>query len=278
MPAEEIKDSTFHYLKQGSGKQSILLLHGNACSKQAFFPLFEKDFPNATLFAPDLPGFGKKNSNNSAFSFQESINFLNHFIEHLQLKDILLVGHSMGANIAMHWAKKKPSLFRHLFLIAPAGFESFKEEEKQKISLSLKNFPPIPLEQTLQFLIPAGFFRKDHPNCLKLIQKLSSDFAHASQQTYLASCTLGIEEMLHHEIFNFRNFPTISSTVLFGDHDPLIPNQLFHTGLPKNFIMEALKGIKNLKLYLVKDCGHYVHCEAPEKTAEILSEVMASMQ
>jgi pimeloyl-ACP methyl ester carboxylesterase len=42
--------------------------------------------------------------------------------------------------------------------------------------------------------------------------------------------------------------------------------------------MEALKGIKNLKLYLVKDCGHYVHCEAPEKTAEILSEVMASMQ
>jgi pimeloyl-ACP methyl ester carboxylesterase len=66
--------------------------------------------------------------------------------------------------------------------------------------------------------------------------------------------------------------------VLFGDHDPLIPNQLFHTGLPKNFILEALKGIKNLKLYLVKDCGHYVHCEAPEKTADILSEVMASMQ
>jgi pimeloyl-ACP methyl ester carboxylesterase len=278
MPVEEIEHSTFHYLKRGSGKQTILLLHGNACSKQAFFPLFEKDFPNATLLAPDLPGFGKRNSNNSVFSFQESLNFLDQFIEQLELKDIILAGHSMGANIAMHWAKKNPSLFRHLFLIAPAGFESFKEEEKQKISLSLKNFPTIPLHQTLQFLIPAGFFRKDHPNCLKLIQKLSSDYTHASQQPYLASCTLGIEEMLHYEIFNHRNFPNIPSTVLFGDHDPLIPNQLFHTGVPKTFMMEALKGIKNLKLYLFKDCGHYVQCEAPEKTADILSEVIASIQ
>lgn len=278
MPAEEKKLSKFHCLKSGNGKQVILLLHGNACSKQAFFQLMEKEIPEATLYAPDLPGFGENNSFDPAFSFEISIRFLEQFVEHHQLRNIILAGHSMGANIAMHWAKKNPSLFRHLFLIAPAGFENFMDSEKQTITQSLKNFPLLSIGQTLPIIIPAGFFRKDHPHCLQLIQKLSADYHQSSQQKYLSSCTMGIEEMLKHDIFTRHNFPEVPATVLFGDHDPLIPNQLLHPRTPKDFILEALKGIKNLKLYIFQHCGHYVHCEAPEKTSSILLQVIANGQ
>jgi pimeloyl-ACP methyl ester carboxylesterase len=274
MAIQEEKEGSFHFLKSGNGNQAVILLHGNACSKQAFFPLLEKEFPGTILYALDLPGFGKNLNAGAKFSFENAVQHIQQFIALKKLNNIILVGHSMGANIALHLAKKFPSSFKHLFLIAPAGFEVFLEQEKSSVVQSLKNFPSIGIEQTIQFLIPTGFYRKDHPNCIALIQKLQSDYKNSTQQDYLQSCTNGIEEMLGHETFNPQNFPSIKTSILYGDHDPLIPNQLFHTQAPKTFMLNALKGINGVKLFLFKHCGHYVHCEAPEKSASLLLQVI----
>ncbi len=274
MAIQEEKEGSFHFLKSGNGTQAVLLLHGNACSKQAFFPLLEKEFPDAILYALDLPAFGNNLLPDTKFTFESAIQHVQEFIKHKKLEHVVLVGHSMGANIAIHLAKKIPETFKHLFLIAPAGLEVFQEGEKNKVLHSLKNFPSFGIEQTIQFLIPAGFYKKEHPNCRALIQKIQADYKNSTQKDYLKSCTQGIEQMLLHEPFNAENFPSINTTVLFGDHDPLIPNQLFHTQAPKAFMLNALKGIPGVKLFLFSHCGHYVHCEAPEKSVSLLLEVI----
>lgn len=275
MPANENTFEKINFLQSGKGKLAVILLHGNACSKSAFFPLLEKEFPGATLYAPDLPGFGANAGKGQVFSFPNSFLFIEEFIKQRGIDQYILAGHSMGANIAMHYAQRNQSNIKHLFLIAPAGFEIFSEEEKSMLKNGLNHFPTLELLQTIQFLIPAGFFRKDLPEMQKLVNKINDDFSGISSREYLQLCKKGIEEMLHYETFNASNFPKIKTSLLFGEKDPLIPNKAFHPGTGRKFILDALKGIPDLKLYLFQNCGHYLQCEAPEKTAEILQRIIA---
>lgn len=266
----------FSYLKSGNGKLPVIFLHGNACSKKAFFQILEKDFPDATLYALDLPGFGENAGKNQVFSFKNTIQYLEDFIREKGIGHFILAGHSMGGNIAIHYSKKHPEQVKHLILIAPAGFESFSEKEKLVLKSNFQKFPPMSLLQSIQFLIPTGFYRKENPDLLKLISKIYEDFMAATSSEYLQLCNNGMEEMLNHEPFHAKNFPAVKTSVLFGDQDPLIPNRLFHPEAPREFVLRSLKGIPQLKLFLFENCGHYVQGEAPEKTAALLKQIIAA--
>jgi len=269
-----ILEKNFHYLQKGSGNKNVLFLHGNACTKHAYFTIFEKDFSNASLYALDLPGFGNGQLKKSTFSFNAAIAHILEFLEYKKIEEIILVGHSMGAFIACEFASKFHEKIKHLVLISPAGFEAFSETEKSSLLNTFKTFPIFSLDQTIAALIPVGFKQKTSPSLLPFIEKLKKDFENYSQSEYLQSCQSGVQEMLNQPIFNKHNFPNIPTTVLFGDHDPLIPNQVFHTMPPKTFMLKALKGISQLKLYLFNDCGHYVQLEAPEKTTQIINRII----
>ena len=94
----------------GTGDPVIVLLHGIAASQAYFGAAYDALGNSATVVVPDLLGFGSSmrhdETDHQAFDVGNHIAALNSCLEELQLthRPILLVGHSMGASLALRWA------------------------------------------------------------------------------------------------------------------------------------------------------------------------------
>ena len=113
-----------HYLSienPESQHRPVILIHGfgGDCNNW-MFNLVElgKTLP---VFAPDLPGHGASGKSLESGSLAELATAVLAFIDALHLATVDLVGHSLGAAVAMQIAETQPHRVASLALIAPAG-------------------------------------------------------------------------------------------------------------------------------------------------------------
>jgi len=93
------------HLESGEGSKCIFFLHGNSLSSDTFKnQLIDIDLQQYRLLAVDLPGHGK-----SKWSNQKEIDYSLHglrdiivgFIQELNIKEFIFVGHSFGGHVAI---------------------------------------------------------------------------------------------------------------------------------------------------------------------------------
>jgi len=99
----EVKGSKMHYVDVGKG-DPILFLHGNPTSSYLWRNVIPHLQPNARCIAPDLIGMGKSDKPNIGYTFEEHYDYLEKFIEKLELKNITLVIHDWGSGLGFHYA------------------------------------------------------------------------------------------------------------------------------------------------------------------------------
>ncbi|MDB5176545.1 MAG: alpha/beta hydrolase [Candidatus Saccharibacteria bacterium] len=106
----------------GQGK-TIVLLHGYLSSShyfKAIRPYLERDF---TVVAIDLLGFGKSPKPRIDYTYEQHIDAVRQTIELLNIqKPFTLLGHSMGALIALRYAVDYPEEIDDLLLFNPPLF------------------------------------------------------------------------------------------------------------------------------------------------------------
>lgn len=117
---------------RGGGERVALLIHGWAVSGDIWAPVlasWPEDGPR--LFAPDLRGTGWSSKPRGGYTLDAHEQDIVGLIDTLGLRDLVLVGHSMGGTIAMRVALARPQALRRLVLISPvpAGGVPFKDEE-----------------------------------------------------------------------------------------------------------------------------------------------------
>lgn len=113
----DINNQEWKYFDGGSG-ETILFLHGFAGSKVLWRSLMQSYVGKYRVIAVDIPGFCLKQLlKNKPHSARELANWLDLFLEHLQLDDVHLVAHSMGCTIASYFASTRPSLVRSVTLL-----------------------------------------------------------------------------------------------------------------------------------------------------------------
>jgi 3-oxoadipate enol-lactonase len=121
MPFIQTPNLRVHYRSAGNGDTPLLLLHGNFGSWRWWQPLLEQIPAGYRAYAPDLrgcgdserPGYGHNIETLAAdaLAFASALDF---FPEHI-------VGHSLGAAIALQLALEQP--VRSLTLVAPPPAE-----------------------------------------------------------------------------------------------------------------------------------------------------------
>lgn len=129
----EIKGKRVHYLEAGQG-EPVILIHGWLGSADGFCyvaPEFAKEFH---ILAPNLPGCGSRDRKlvatkdgtprnsqelNEEHTLQNYVEFLHAFVQKLNLPRVKLVGVSMGATLALEWAKKYPAEISKLAVFEP---------------------------------------------------------------------------------------------------------------------------------------------------------------
>ena len=130
-----------HYHSAGAGDTNLVLLHGycenNTCFNEQV--LFFKD--HCKVITIDLPGFGKSEPI-KGISIDGMAQEVKEVLDGLNLSHCVLMGHSMGAYVALAFAELFPAFLRGLGLIhstAIADTDERKAKRNQVIEFITKH-------------------------------------------------------------------------------------------------------------------------------------------
>jgi abhydrolase domain-containing protein 6 len=123
-----VDDTTWSYYEGGTGP-TVVLVHGFSSNKDTWLAVAERLRGRFHLVIPDLPGWGASTRiEGGNYDIDTQAARLDAFIRALDLREVSLVGHSMGGAIVGVYAADWPGRGHRLVLIAPQGL-SFDEND-----------------------------------------------------------------------------------------------------------------------------------------------------
>lgn len=207
------------------------------------------DLDNYSIYAVDLPGHGKSggSSKPSVDAYADSIA---GYLEALDLTNVLLVGHSMGAGIALTLGTRKNERLAGIALIGGSSQLVVSEA----ILTGLQNA----FEATVDNIIKYSW----HKN--------TDDFFKQKNRQSMLESGSGVvhDDFYACSQFNLSNeldAVTIPTLVIASASDRMVP-------LETSRVMS--EAIPNSKFVGLKDCGHFQHVEQTAAVAAALSEFL----
>lgn len=108
------------HLRRGGRGEPLLFLHG-ANGAPVVLPFMEKLAQRFDVLIPEHPGYGKSDEPEWLENIHDIAFFYLDFLKQLNLKNVTVVGSSMGGWIAMEMAVRDTSRLKSLVLSSPAG-------------------------------------------------------------------------------------------------------------------------------------------------------------
>ena len=110
-----------NYFQQGEGNTTLLFLHGWCIDGTYWKNQVEHFSKNYNVFAIDLPGFGKSKAERTNWTIEEYANDVTAFIDTMNLKNVVIIGHSMAGEIMLQTA-----LTNNPKIVGVVGVDNFK--------------------------------------------------------------------------------------------------------------------------------------------------------
>ena len=100
-------DATIRYWTGGDTGPTVVLLHGATLDHRAWDPQTEALVEAFRVVVPDLRGHGESDGR---FDFEETVQDILALLDHGRAPEVVLVGLSLGANIAQEVIRRRPDL------------------------------------------------------------------------------------------------------------------------------------------------------------------------
>lgn len=263
------------YTDQGSGEQTLLFVHGLGSYSPAWIKQLEVLKQQFRCIAIDLPGYGKSSKADYTYDMKFFAEVVKEFIEKAELKNVTLVGHSMGGQIGVTIALYYPELLQNLILVSPAGFETFHEGQKQwfrdVFSARLVKLTPA---EAIQSNLGYNFYNlpKDAEFMVtdRLAMRTAKDF-----DWYCYAIEMSVKGMVNQPVFDYLQNLNLPVLVFFGENDNLIPNRYLNPGKTEKIAKAGSAEIKNAELIMLPKCGHFSQFEQSELVNENIKRFMS---
>lgn len=98
-----VRGDQIHYLVGGDGERTFVLLHGGIidAAHVTWRPLLEPLAREATVYAPNLPGYGPSPMPDAPLTIGRHVETTAAFLEHLDVENSIVAGISMGGGVAV---------------------------------------------------------------------------------------------------------------------------------------------------------------------------------
>ncbi len=106
-----------HYLKAGTGKKTLVVIHGFGDTSHMWIPLFDDFGKDYTIIAPDMRGLGDSSRPASGYDKKTIAADIHELVKSLGVQKIDLVGHDIGLMVAYSYAAQYPSEVEKLALL-----------------------------------------------------------------------------------------------------------------------------------------------------------------
>lgn len=272
----ETKYGKINYSEYGDkNKPTIICLHGLAGN--GFYSFDElADFlkDHFHLIVMDLPGHGKSSGfpNEEQYLFSNLANWLDDFLKTVSRKSFFIMGHSFGADVALHYTRHFPGHVRGLILL-DGGFTFPQNQPEMSFDYAYSGWADymdksVFQSKTAVFLEYRNYTQKwdsrKEQSTRSLYQKRKDD-----QYELIASkfTVLSIIKAFFEEPF-LESYPFIK-----------VPTLLIHADLPKKLNASRTKGIQQLTAAIddvtvssFSNASHMLQWDCPNQTAAVIAK------
>lgn len=264
------------YIKKGRGPVTLLFIHGLSSNSDAWSKNIKALSDQYTCIAIDLPGFGKSSKVNAPYTPSFFAEVTHRFIEKCRLKNVVLIGHSMGGQAAIQLAATYPGDIEKLVLVAPAGLEVFSEAHAALLKNTFTTeMVATTTEEQIEKNYQLNFFSLPADAAGMIEDRKQIRYA-ADFHAHCRAIVKSISGMLDEPVFPLLEHIPHNTLVIFGEEDQLIPNRYLHPGLTTREVGQiARQKIKNARLKFVKESGHFVQFEKPAEVNTHLREFIS---
>ena len=113
----DVNGVTIHYLKAGSGKKTLVLIHGFGDTSHMWIPLFDVFGKDFTIIAPDMRGLGDSSRPDTGYDKKTMASDIHALVKSLGYQQIDLVGHDIGLMVAYAYAAQYSNEVEKLALL-----------------------------------------------------------------------------------------------------------------------------------------------------------------
>ena len=217
------------------GRPPIVLVHGFVVSGLYMAPValrLATDFP---VFAPDLPGFGLSDKPFDALDVSELAESLADWMRAVGFGSAVLIGNSLGCQIAADLASRYPDLVDRLVLASPTVDSEHRGA----------------LQQTLRWLIASTH------GPLSFNGIVLRDLLAAGTSRALAT----FRHMLADRIEAKLPRVGVPTLVVRGSRDPIVSQR---------WAEEVARLLPDGRLVVIRGAGHIPNYDSPEELAQVV--------
>jgi pimeloyl-ACP methyl ester carboxylesterase len=255
-----------HYRDQGpsSDPLPLVLIHGTSASLHTWEGWVAGLSATRRVISFDLPGFGLTGPNaDHDYTDARYVAFVRQFLSRLGVGRAILVGNSLGGEIAWQVALADPSRVAGLVLVDAAGFDFVPES--LPLGFRIARIPV--LREPMRWVLPR---RAIEDSVLNVYGDPSRVTAALVDRYYELTLREGNRVALMRRMDQLAPGPTerlgeikVPTLILWGERDRLIPVQWGHA---------FEKGIPGSKLVVFPKLGHVPQEEDPAATLAALRD------
>ena len=252
-------------IEHRKGKSPIIFIHGFSSGVHTweyYLKELGKDYP---VIAFDLPGFGFSSKPSISYTRKLYVEVLEDLIHFYRFKRVILVGNSMGGEIALRYSILYPEKVEKLILIDSAGLIERKDlpwflQLGRTFFIDYLSFL-FTNRLAVSYMLKTAFYNKEVVDERKIdlyyypLKTKGGINAHKSLlKSPLEKISVGRLQSL-----------SIPVLILWGEED---------TWIPVRYAYEFKKYLPNSKLMILPKCGHLPQEEKPVESLEYIREFL----
>jgi len=232
-----------------AGKGPVLLFLHGASGMPAILPCLHKLAERFDVVVPEHPGYGQSGEPEWLENIHDMAYFYLDFLEKLNLKDVLLIGNSMGGWIALEVAVRSTARIKSMVLVSPAGVKAPGVRPADTFLMSHE-------EQVRALVLDQKVAEA------RLAEPMTPEALELGLKNRHTTARLAWEPRFHDpHLPKWLHRIKVPVTIVWGEQDKI---------LPVGFADEFKKRMPHAKLEIIAQCGHLPHAEKPDQFVEIV--------
>jgi pimeloyl-ACP methyl ester carboxylesterase len=236
----------------GEHQQSLIFIHGSGSDHSCWSQQYSKLHKQFTILAIDLPGHGRS-SGRGENEVDNYCLWIKKLLAQLQLKNPVMIGHSLGAAITLKFALHYPQDVKG---IVPVG-GGIKMPVNSALLEGLKTNPAEVIDLMCKFSLAKENRQKLFDPLKQSLSKANVDVLYGD----LAACN---KLDLTNDIGKIRT----PALIICGAEDKMTP---------ADFSRQIAAGIRGSQLSLIEGAGHMVMLEKPAGFNPALSKFASAI-
>jgi pimeloyl-ACP methyl ester carboxylesterase len=249
----DVNGNKLHLLDAGKG-ETVLFLHGAGGS--TWSPLLQLLAETHHVLAPEHPGFGRSQIPDWMLGIGDLAFFYLDVLEKLDLRNVHLIGHSLGGWTAAELAVRNTARLKSLSLLAPAGVRS----------------PDVPFGDI--FLWSPQEHARHMFHDKKFVNQRLKQLETMDQDIWLQNRTAAARLAWNPRLNNpqlpyWLHRIDVPTLFIWGQNDAICP-----FACAEHFV----KPIPNATLEALPETGHALHTERPKEVAAMLTRFFEELK